>query len=507
MVRGTMIAGVSLGAERRLHMSRCAREWFFSLPDSKASFSSDTTARWTEKACTCMFTANGAPHTRRTLDIALPSGSLYIFRPPTNDQWLHSIPKDERIREPRLSITLRNYRSTAEDMQHHLAERPVQPPLSPARLVAVEPPLFDVASELPAAQAYLREHGLVVFANVLSPDECTEAMRRFWDFCEACDKSISRRDSRTWTNAAWPSSLGTGIVSAYGIGSSDFMWYVRTRPALLALFERYWNTSRLLCSLDGCGVYRSAEHAFSPNRAWLHADVNLALLPPLPLDSPLPTVTHSVQGQVNLLPVTGTETGSFCWIDGSHRVYADEARQGKAAPESTLLGSNADKKGHYCLLPGNHPLAQQSVSIFGHLPAGSCVLWDSALVHANIAPTTFASDSSRAPLPPAAKRMRRDPEQPSLHRFFQQGPKAPSPPPQLRRLTAYVTMAPASNVAPDALAALGDNHVKAAVQGITTSHWPDVPWSVDARKRDAAPLAACRGRVFSPREEALLRGR
>lgn len=58
----------------------------------------------------------------RTLELTPPSfldgepkiceelghGSLYVFLPPTNDYWLHSIPKDHRVKEPRISLTFRN---------------------------------------------------------------------------------------------------------------------------------------------------------------------------------------------------------------------------------------------------------------------------------------------------------------------------------------------------------------------------------------------------------------
>jgi hypothetical protein len=210
------------------------------------------------------------------------------------------------------------------------------------------------------------------------------------------------------------------------------------------------------------------------------------------------------------MPVSGTETGSFCWIDGSHRVYADEwhaKRSADGSDDATILGESGESKGHYCVLPGDHLLATKSVSIFRHLPAGSCVLWDSALVHANVAPAPGSPSSTISP--PPAKRARRDPSQPSLYRFFHQANSAPRPPPQLRRLTAYVTMAPASNVRPDALGALGDNHVAAAQQGQTTSHWPDVHWPSTLRfgnRNTAPPIAACCNRTLSVREEALLRG-
>lgn len=69
MVKSTTICGISLGQSRTLTMSR----------------------RGTN------------------LHILLQSGSLYVFNPPTNDYWTHSIEVDSSTR-PRISLTFRNYK-------------------------------------------------------------------------------------------------------------------------------------------------------------------------------------------------------------------------------------------------------------------------------------------------------------------------------------------------------------------------------------------------------------
>lgn len=43
------------------------------------------------------------------LNIRLLSGSCYIFRPPTNDYYFHSIVKEKDRMKPRISITFRTY--------------------------------------------------------------------------------------------------------------------------------------------------------------------------------------------------------------------------------------------------------------------------------------------------------------------------------------------------------------------------------------------------------------
>lgn len=72
MIAGTSIAGLSLGAKR-----------------------------------TISFTRNNYD----PVSISLAPGSLYVMNPPTNQKWLHSIVKDSKIKEPRYSLTFRNYES------------------------------------------------------------------------------------------------------------------------------------------------------------------------------------------------------------------------------------------------------------------------------------------------------------------------------------------------------------------------------------------------------------
>jgi len=69
MKPGTTICGISLGARRTLRMNKYGIN----------------------------------------IDIGLPSGSLYLFHPPTNDRWSHSIASELLIPEGRISLTFRNY--------------------------------------------------------------------------------------------------------------------------------------------------------------------------------------------------------------------------------------------------------------------------------------------------------------------------------------------------------------------------------------------------------------
>lgn len=43
------------------------------------------------------------------INISLSPSSLYVMNPPTNQNWLHSIIKDNKIGNSRISLTFRNY--------------------------------------------------------------------------------------------------------------------------------------------------------------------------------------------------------------------------------------------------------------------------------------------------------------------------------------------------------------------------------------------------------------
>jgi alkylated DNA repair dioxygenase AlkB len=102
MVPGTIIAGVSFGETRTLEMKMC-REW------QNLDVGLDG-PQWKQEDCSCLFYCS-TNHKRRTLRVPLPSGSMYIFRAPTNDHWSHSILKDDTLFLPRISMTFRNYTS------------------------------------------------------------------------------------------------------------------------------------------------------------------------------------------------------------------------------------------------------------------------------------------------------------------------------------------------------------------------------------------------------------
>lgn len=71
MIKGSVIAGLSVGSGRDLILSP---------------------PRWLDYD---------------PVRIHLPHGSLYALNPPTNDYWSHSIPRDNKVKSARISLTFR----------------------------------------------------------------------------------------------------------------------------------------------------------------------------------------------------------------------------------------------------------------------------------------------------------------------------------------------------------------------------------------------------------------
>jgi alkylated DNA repair dioxygenase AlkB len=80
MKHGTIITSVSLGAERIMRF---------------------------ERAYMNTHSQNTHSQNNKQIDVALKHGSLCLICPPTNDTWLHSIPKDNS-KTPRISLVFRN---------------------------------------------------------------------------------------------------------------------------------------------------------------------------------------------------------------------------------------------------------------------------------------------------------------------------------------------------------------------------------------------------------------
>lgn len=114
---------------------------------------------------------------------------------------------------------------------------------------------------------HLEEHGWAVVPEVLSTEEVNNYTSQFWDWLESFG-TLKRDDQLTWKEPSnWPPGH-RGIIQHFGIGHAEFVWALRTHPAILAIFSELWNTEDLLVSFDGaCAASPSMKCT-----SWAHID-------------------------------------------------------------------------------------------------------------------------------------------------------------------------------------------------------------------------------------------
>jgi hypothetical protein len=293
------------------------------------------------------------------------------------------------------------------------------------------PPKFE--SDDPKLVEYFETNGFVVIKNAASPEEIQKGINLWWDLVEAQQPLIKRNDPSTWET--WIASSSNGIMFGYGIGQSEFLWFVRQLPKVKEAFTKVWGTDDLLVSYDGCGVFRPVE--FNPiwrtTGGWYHIDQNCYNR----------KGRHAVQGLMNFFP-SGPHDGGFVVVPKStHMIDAAFEKYDNLCTKKTrdfvqlfpedefwveaVKQVKRDASTKYDLYP---------VKLV--LDAGEFVLWDSRAIHCNHPVTKPSKD-------PLAKT-------------------------QLKRLAAYVCMTPT------ALAKDIDTLVKwriyAFQHGLTTTHWP-----------------------------------
>lgn len=212
----------------------------------------------------------------------------------------------------------------------------------------------------------LKENGWAVVADVLTKEEVKEAVRLFVDWKAA---TIKKEE--------WFSAMH-GIIKHYGVGHSAMMWYVRSLPAVQAVFQEAWASEgkKMVSSFDGMCVIRPPEGSrravFNPDNIWLHVDQT----PNTSANAKLPYTSWGakcIQGAVNLTK-SDEDDGCFYLLDGSHKFHEEFFRVhdlGKATGDFFMM-----TKEHIAWYEAKG-CRRKAVAV----SRGSMTLWDSRLVH------------------------------------------------------------------------------------------------------------------------------
>jgi len=277
-----------------------------------------------------------------------------------------------------------------------------------------KPPTFS-PDEFEKIAEHLDEHGYVVVNDVLSDSECEHGLKLFWEMMVKLNPNISQNDPKSWTNKQWPGRFSDGITTEHGVGQSEFMWWNRTRPTYIKLFQHLLNEQHLVVSFDGFVAFRSGIP--TTNNFWPHIDQN----------TDLPgSEDKNIQGAINYFDIM-EQTGGFCCVPGSHktwREYVEKYNEGN--PPAT----------HGLMIPNSDPRLNGLVKLI--VPAKSATLWYAKTIH--------CSTSSINRLQPC-----RDKNGTIV----------------LDRLSALVSYAEAKLVTPEIL----KKKLQAVANGNSTTHW------------------------------------
>ncbi|CAM9328188.1 unnamed protein product, partial [Heterosigma akashiwo] len=219
------------------------------------------------------------------------------------------------------------------------------------------------------AKVALDKYGVCIFSKVAEADQLAEAEHLFWSWIEGLGMGFNRNISESLANLEQLGYRGTGIISKYGIGQTDFMWYCRTLPKVRGVFETLWGTSDLVTSFDGCAAFRNPwarlESGEGPQTDWVtrsgwyHLDQNFNRNPNL----------ECYQGLLNFFPAEAA-TGATVVVPKSHRRF-QEVFQNRGAGGSDFVNLSSDADfGSFC-----------TAAVQAALGPGDFLAWDSRVIH------------------------------------------------------------------------------------------------------------------------------
>ncbi len=213
----------------------------------------------------------------------------------------------------------------------------------------------------------MREDGVVVVTDVLTPEECDLAMNEIVGAFEVLCPGVSRADPGTWLAADLPPQTRTGLFQAV-IGNLQPVWRLRCDPRIACLFAYlYFRLSRaaspadLVVSGDGLNLRPNGAGPYTA-RDWPHLDQTWG--PPF----------RCFQGQAVLTTTTACLVASL----GSHKVHAELLRATGGIGPGDWRKFDQEQIGRARALVAASGGSWQ-VPILA--PRGSIIIWASSVAH------------------------------------------------------------------------------------------------------------------------------
>nr|XP_031858563.1 uncharacterized protein CI109_006086 [Kwoniella shandongensis]KAA5525635.1 hypothetical protein CI109_006086 [Kwoniella shandongensis] len=157
------------------------------------------------------------------------------------------------------------------------------------------------------------EKGYTVIPGVIAAEKAKEYEDRAYKWLESFGKGFKKDDKETWKVENLPTFSKGGLFNRHGVAHEQWVWDIRSEPALIDVFSKVWGTDELLVSYDGVNVslpFLDLDKHFKDRAApWPHVD-----------QSPNRTFKHCIQGIVNLAP-NGPDDGGLMVLENSTPLY------------------------------------------------------------------------------------------------------------------------------------------------------------------------------------------
>lgn len=189
-------------------------------------------------------------------------------------------------------------------------------------------------------------NGYCIIPNILTQEEIEQSKQMFYDW----KNSITDHDHIH--NAIDPH----GIYKFHNVGHTRHAWFIRTRPLIISIFKKLWNTDNLIVSFDGC-CYISKD-CTKKDKCWTHTDQA--------------SNNHSLECYQGFVSLTDNQERTLRLYQGSHLLHKNYFEE-----------RNISNSKNWNLICPEYleTIAENKIAL--KVSAGSLVLWDSRTFHQN----------------------------------------------------------------------------------------------------------------------------
>ncbi len=217
----------------------------------------------------------------------------------------------------------------------------------------------------------LQKYGYCVVEGVFTNKECKNTIDSIWKWLEGLDTGIKKNNKKTWSNKNWPISTKQGMIQ-HTLGHEEFMWKIREHKNVIKVFEKIFNTNKLLTSFDGAMIGRPPETKYvqAPTTSWIHTDQDI--IKNIKLKDVYQSSEYSIQGIATFEDCDDLD-GSLFIGEKTHLMHNDLFKNNKKQPKGNWYMITKDDLAY---------LEKRKVKFVKvNAPKGSLILFDSRCFH------------------------------------------------------------------------------------------------------------------------------